>query len=563
MFPVGLAWVIYIAAQEELDFFSFPMVLQSVAEDVAIFVGLKQQLIFIPIDRSASPSRGRNIQLAYHTHTHRANYGYSNTSAPTNIANPRRESLISDFDGRDVLNSSTPKKHRYFPCPGTQTIASQTASFHIPRQAGGYSILSAGVDSLPGSPGFYQSPSPSYRSATSILSVRGFLSTPDQRLPDFSRRIISPHWSVGRPTNKSGTPSPLELSPGELEYPDSYMPSPKRWPSPVSDLGGGSLRIRLQKATFSEYMEANERLFFTDGAGNTHLYEMDTSTHEDINNPQPIDYLSRGHSISGASMKLERKLFEDKKSVNLDNSLEDYPDENLKTHNVSSTECNNETALTVGWSHRYKNLIVELKGSLGKQDEDEDQTKEEGFNPITDIDLHWMDVPRLSPLERPRLNKIQRWGLMHTYSKANLKDGGREERGRQNLISKSSEFPFLEAPSTTLREDHNFGNLELSPERRGGRSDSDDKEYSKSYWEGFDEAYNFRESAYPRGDSDEEEKWKLSMGKWAEKGVEVMKPVNEEGRENPEGNALMPIPLGSTKEVRWVCQVSFAISDGI
>lgn len=457
--------------------------------------------------------------------------------------------------------NSNPKKRRYLPCPGTQAITSQTASIDIPRQAG-YSILSAGVDSLSGSPGFYQSPSPSYRSATSALSVRGFLSTPDQRLPDFSRRIISPHWSVGKPINKSGTPSPLELSPGELEYPDSYMPSPKRWPSPVSD-SGGSLRIRLQKTTFSEYMEANERLFFTDGAGNTHLYEIDTPTHEDINNAQPIDYMSRGHSNSSVPLKLERKLFEDKKSVNLDNPPpEDYP-ESLKSHNIPSTGCNNETALTVGWSHRYKNLIIELKGSLGKQDEDENQIKEEGFNPITDIDPHWMDVPRLSPLERPRLNKLQRWGLIHTYSKANLKDGGREERGRQNPISKSSEFPFLEASSITLKEDHNFGNLELSPERRGSRSDSDDEECSKSYWEGFDEAYSFRESAYPRGDSDEEEKWKLSMGKWAEKGVEVMKPVNEEGRENPEGSALMPIPLSSIKEVRWVCQVSFAIPDKI
>lgn len=341
------------------------------------------------------------------------------------------------------------------------------------------------------------------------------------------------------------------------------MPSPKRWPSPVSD-SGGSLRVRLQKTTFSEYMEANERLFFTDGAGNTHLYEMGPPTHEDLNNTQPVDYLSRGHSISGAPMKLERKLFEDKKFVSLDNSPpEDHSDGNLETHNIPPTEYNNETALTVGWSHRYKNLIVELKGSLGKQDEDEDQTKEEGFNPITDIDLHWMDVPRLSPLERPRLNKLQRWGLIHTYSKANLKDGGREERERQNLISKSGEFPLLEAPSTTLKEDHNFGNLELSPERRVCLSDSDDEEYSRSYWEGFDEAYSFRESPYPRGDSDEEEKWKLSMGKWAEKGVEVMKPVNEEGRENPEGSTLMPIPLGSAKEVRWVCQVSLAISDGI
>lgn len=307
-----------------------------------------------------------------------------------------------------------------------------------------------------------------------------------------------------------------------------------------------------KKTAFSEYMEANERVFFTDDVGNTHLYEMDASTHAGINNTQPIDHLPRDHSLPNTPLKLERKLFEDKKPVNLDKlPPEDYLDENMKIHNFSSTEYNNETTLTVGWNHRYKNLIVELKGSLGKQDEDDDQAEAEGFNPITDIDPHWMDVPRLSPLERPRLNKLQRWGLIHTYSKANLKDGVREERSRQNLISKSSEFPLFEAPSTNLKEGYNFGNLELSPERCGDRSDSDDEEYSKSYWEGFDEAYSVHESKYPRGDSDEEEKWKLSMGKWAEKGVEVMRPVNEEGRENPE--VIARVPLG-TKEVHWVCR---------
>lgn len=54
MFPIGLIWFIYTAAEEELDFFSFPMVLQYVAEDIASFVGLGQQSTFTPIDRLAS-----------------------------------------------------------------------------------------------------------------------------------------------------------------------------------------------------------------------------------------------------------------------------------------------------------------------------------------------------------------------------------------------------------------------------------------------------------------------------------------------------------------------------
>lgn len=477
---------------------------------------------------------------------------------------PHRGSFFSNLNGfkKEILNNSSPRRLRHLSYAGAQATVFGTARTDIPRQIG-YSILSVGVDSRSGSSSLYQSPSPSYRSTASVLSVEGFLRTPDQRLPDFSRRIISPHWSVGRPINKSGTPSPLELSPGELDYPDSYMPSPKRWPSPVSDLGSivqreGSLRIKLQKATFSEHMEASERMFFADDAGNTHLYEMDPSIRADINNAQHIDYLSQDHSFLMAPMKLERRLFEDSKSVSLDKSpLENYPDENMKMHNVPSMEYNNEAASTFGWSRKYKNLIVELKDSLGNQGNgDDDQAETESFKPITDIDPHWMDVPRLSPLERPRLNKLQRWGLMHTHSKANLKDGVREERGRQNPKSKSSDFSFLEVSSASLKEDHKFGNLELSPERRGSLSDSDNDDYSKSYWEGFDEAYS--ESKYPRSSSDDdEEKWKLSMGKWAEKGVEVMKPVNEEGRENLEGNAIMPMPINSTKTVHWVCQMFF------
>lgn len=59
MFPACLAWFIYLAAKEELDFFSFPMILQSVAEDLAVFVGLKEQGEFVVTDRSALAFAGR------------------------------------------------------------------------------------------------------------------------------------------------------------------------------------------------------------------------------------------------------------------------------------------------------------------------------------------------------------------------------------------------------------------------------------------------------------------------------------------------------------------------
>lgn len=390
------------------------------------------------------------------------------------------------------------------------------------------------------------------------MSTEDSIKTPEQKLFNFSRRAISPHWSVGRPITKSGTPSPFELSPGELEYPGSYMPSPKRWPSPISDEGyfayrEESLRIRLRKANFSEYVEANDRMFFADNIGNTHLYEVESLAHPDTKSDQPISSLSQDYNLPTVSPKLERKLFpansEDKNLVNSDASFPKDPAcETMYT--VPLSGYNNETALTIGWSHRYRDLITELKGSLGKQEvEDEDQPKTENSNPIIDIDPHWMDFPRLEPLERPHLNKLQRWGLTRTNSEANLRGRATGEI-HQNPASKHSDFPSLEVSPFTLKEDHNFGNLGMSPEGRGTRSSCENSECYKSYWEGFDETYTIHESRSPADNSDDEEKWRRPMAKWAEKGVEVMKSVDEESRDNFDGS-ILPSP-SSRKAVHWV-----------
>lgn len=484
---------------------------------------------------------------------------YCHVLPRTKPVHPRRESFISDFNEpeEEMLNYSSSKKQCYLSPPRTQSTICKITT-NNPRRASSYPTLSTGTDNRPTPSSTSQSPSPSYYSAESGISIERFIITPEQKLFDFSR-TISPHWSVGKPIIKSGTPSPLELSPGELEYLDSYMPSPKRWPSPVSDAGSvtyraESLRIKLQKATSSEYIEANERVFYADDTGHTHLYKIDTSTQSGINDAQPINYLPQSHNPSAVPLKLERKLFianlEDKKSVDPEKPLPEDPIYE-KMQNVSLAEYNKETALTIGWSHRYKDLIVELKGSLGKQDsEEENQPKTENFNPINDIDPHWMDFPRLEPLERPRFNKLQRWGLVHTYSKADLKDRVDREQSRQNQVLEPRVFLPLETSPFTLKEDYNFGNLEMSPETQGGRSDPDDCEYYRSHWEGFDGTYNINEPKSPRSRSDEEDKWKLSMGKWAEKGVQVMKPVNEESKNSPDGNAL--ISPRSIKAVHWV-----------
>jgi hypothetical protein len=473
----------------------------------------------------------------------------------TKILNFRRQSFISDFSDDVGLNRGHPREKYHLSSPGINPDVSRT-TMNILHHSGGYSNISVGA-SRDSSLKYNTSgsSSPSYRSAGSMISVDGFLKTPEHKIFDLSRRRISPHWSVGKQV-KSNTPSPFELSPGEMEYPDEYVPSPKRWPSPVSDTAwvsnkNDSLRIRVQKANFSDYMASSDRMFVTDDTGNTLIMGITESTQTKANNVQHVGCQAED-CISALSQKLERKLFasdlRDKLSADLRTiSMSDHGAAQ-KPDNLLPAEFNKETSMTIGWNRKYKDLIAEmkLKGSIGKK-EGEDQSKSENFRPVMVNDPHWMDSPRLEPLERPRLNKLQRWGLAHRTSRANLLDPSPEVVGPRSITPTPNEFQLLQGSSATLKQDCNFGNLEMSPGKGEVPSDSEDSDCCK-HWEGFDDAYDISDPISPQQTGDEEDKWKLSMGKWAEKGVEVMKPVNEEGRDD---GSMLSSPC-STRAVRWV-----------
>lgn len=472
----------------------------------------------------------------------------------TKALNFRRQSFISDFSEDVGLNRGHPRKKYHLSSSGMNPDISRTA-MSVTHHSEGYSNISVGASrdsSLKYNTS--DSSSPSYRSAGSMISVDGFLKTPEHKIFDLSRRRISPHWSVEKV--KSNTPSPFEISLGEIEYPDKYVPSPKRWPSPASDTvwasdKDDSLRIRVQKANFSDYIASSDRMFVTDDTGNTLILGISESTQAKTNNVQHVGCQAED-CISALSQKLERKLFasdlRNKLSADLRTiSISDH-DAAQKPDNLLPAEFNKETSMTIGWNRKYKDLIAEmkLKGSIGKK-EGEDQSKSENFRPAMINDPHWMDSPRLEPLERPRLDKLQRWGLAHRTSRANLLDPSPEVVGSRSITPTPNEFQLLQGLSATLKQDCNFGNLEMSPGKGGVPSDSEDSDCCK-HWEGFDDAYDISDPISPQQTGDEEDKWKLSMGKWAEKGVEVMKPVNEEGRD--EGSVLSS-PC-STRAVRWV-----------
>lgn len=473
----------------------------------------------------------------------------------TKVLNFRRQSFISDFSDDVGLSRGHPRKKCHLPSSGINPDISRT-TVNVIHHSGEYSNISAGLSR--NSSLKYNtsgSSSPSYRSAGSAISVDRFLKTPEHKIFDLSRRRISPHWSVGKQV-KSSTPSPFELSPCEMEYPDEYVPSPKRWPSPASETAWASnkddsLRIRVQKANFSDYMTSSDpRMFVTDDTGNTLILGITESTQT---KPIDVQHVScqAEDCISALSQKLERKLFasdlRDKLSADL-RTISMSDDAAQKPDNLFPAKFNKETSMTIGWNRKYKDLIAEmkLKGSIGKK-EGEGRSGSENFRPVVVNDPHWMDTPHLEPLERPRLDKLQRWGLAHRTSRANLLDPSPEMVGQRSITPTANEVQLLQGSSATLKQDCNFGNLEISPGKGEVPSDSEDSDCCK-HWEGFDDAYDISDPISPHQTDDEGDKWKLSMGKWAEKGVEVMKPVNEEGRDD---GSMLSSPC-STGAVHWV-----------
>lgn len=76
------------------------------------------------------------------------------------------------------------------------------------------------------------------------------------------------------------------------------------------------------------------------------------------------------------------------------------------------------------------------------------------------------------------------------------------------------------------------------------------------YWSGFDQAYDAAEKSFDSGSSSEDlrtQQWRAAMGKWVEKGVGVMKPLDEESLDS--NSSFKTSPVGK-KEVRWRDEVS-------
>jgi len=289
--------------------------------------------------------------------------------------------------------------------------------------------------------------------------------SPDSSPFDLTKTYFSPHWSAGNPTHCVRSPSPLDLSFKRLE-------SPTHWPSP--DASGILAPIEANESFSPIRIEIAVRR----ATGNPI-----TSSHFSTTLPDALRNVDG--ELEAASKSLNNSL----SSVD-DNSLElIVPKLDIRT--MSDTR--RQTLIT-----RFKKVIVELEGAMGKQGEADD--------PVTYAKERQAGIP--TPPPRPSAIPRNRMAVGENARRRLPDLNGSEWK----LVPKLTFPPPSDSSSTRDTE-------RLSPAADGlyGAENVD-----HDYWHGFDQAYDAAEKSFDSITSDEvlrTMQWKHSMGKWAEKGV--------------------------------------------
>jgi hypothetical protein len=396
---------------------------------------------------------------------------------------PRRGSFISDFGSpREELLADRSSYRRY----GTALEG----------------LRSASRSSRKAIPDFEECDSPS-----SMLCNDG--KNPDTpRSPhtkpfDLMEKDFSPHWSAGRPTHWSPSPSPLNIS-------FTGPTSPARWPSPAMDEESPRGRSSLHPQTDDEREPSPFRLESgvkeaMDEKLTPLLMLPSSKAHFSTSLPRALRNIK---NITPGALELADESF----SSQGDDSLEML----VPKLDVKSMPDNRKQALIF----EFKKVIAELESTLEKRDEQ----------------AYTEELLAVAPTPPPRPTTFPR----NRMSRANAK----------SRLGELNPKLFLPPPQ-----------FELSPRDTGRRSPAADGLYGADnadadYWNGFDQTYNVHEHSFERIASEEDLKiiqWK-NKGKWIEKGVNVLSQLDEESLGS---NSSLKISPPSKKEVRWRDEVSF------
>jgi hypothetical protein len=321
--------------------------------------------------------------------------------------------------------------------------------------------------------------------------------SPDTLGADLSLESFLSQWSAGKPTACSQSPSPLDLS---LQRPDT----PPLWPSPATDVGknGGSPGSVGQNEGFSPIrIDVAVRQAMADKISSR--YKLSSRTNFSTSLPDPLRNVGQRLTVVNAELQ----------SFSSSDDEEDGLETYVPRLDVKSLPEFRKQALLV----KFKMLVQELEGD----DEVPDQESEE-FQTVVPT-----PPPRPSAVPRNRaLNPDRKTEDPNVFS---------------NFV-----FP------SSLGKDKAAGQASAAACGLYGAENVD-----LDYWQGFDQAYDVQEKSFDSVINDEQmvvEQWNKSVGKWVEKGVNVMKPLDEESTESnsPDSKAS---PL-SKKGVHWKDDVS-------
>ncbi|KAF8250872.1 hypothetical protein K440DRAFT_671502 [Wilcoxina mikolae CBS 423.85] len=318
--------------------------------------------------------------------------------------------------------------------------------------------------------------------------------SPDSSPFDLTKTHFSPHWSAGKSTHCVRSPSPLDLSLTKLG-------SPTHWPS-------------LDASGVVAPTEANESFS---------PIRIEVAVKRAIDNPITSSNFST--TLPDALRNVNEEL--EAASKALDNSFSSADDDSLelivpKLDIRTMSDTRRQTLIA-----RFKKVIAELEGAMGKQGETD--------GPTTYVKERLVGAP--TPPPRP--SAIPRNRIV----------GGENARRRLRDLNGSDwnlvpKLTFPSPPDSSPTRDTE----RLSPAVDGlyGAENVD-----HDYWNGFDQAYGAAEKSFESITSNEDLRtmqWKYSMGKWAEKGVNIMKPLDEE---SVGSNSSFKLSPASKKEVRF------------
>ncbi|KAL7270014.1 hypothetical protein RUND412_007291 [Rhizina undulata] len=484
--PFSCAYFVYVLRRQEMELSSFPIILQSIVDDLNTVLGLEHELESRVIERDTKYTRPtRKSSLGRNFSSFRFNFGGTDKNSQKRRVPRKRYKITVDATvhkkaiRKGATGSVLPPGHRFKTFLDSEETPFSTVK--CPK-------------------------------------------TPVQVPFDLTNCVISPHWSTG---NYGDGEKSSDL--GDVVSPRDDMPPPI-WPSPVSDV------FQYSGERYGNMSPVRVKNCSQD-VGGMEESGMGTAVRSPMKGwSSQMSRLSLESKVCGGrsgsvppcadmASPIEEELF----IRNFENkTLVPCPE---IEENVSWREPILECAFVTGstgqqsskrknWARKYKYAMVELEGCLEKIDHGQDQItqgKSEGLK-------------KLGLDESGNFQAGEYYGKVEEYENSesvNLPTDAKEQYSwAQSQLDTNQDLIRPSKPSFLGREQGNF------PSEHFEQANLSSPKNICNDWRSFDRVSGPCGINVPKPWTCDDRSSYPFAGRWAFKGVQVMRPVNEEGLED-------------------------------